>query len=117
MNSWDVHIVPVALALAVVKCVFLDYAKKVCGATIIHRAGDHNVTVDLEDSGDGNDLLADNTMSGLDCPPELPQTGPAPAALPQVAETPRQAVIQPAATPYSQPHSVFPGGCNPKFSC
>ncbi|DBA97231.1 TPA: hypothetical protein ACH3X1_014979 [Trebouxia sp. C0004] len=73
-------------------------------------AGDQSVTMDLEDSGDGNDLLADNTMDDLDCPPELPQTGPAPAALPQVAETPRQAVIQPAVTPYSQPHSVFPGG-------
>ncbi|DBB09035.1 TPA: hypothetical protein ACH3X3_007660 [Trebouxia sp. C0006] len=73
-------------------------------------AGDQSMTMDLEDSGDGNDLLADNTMDGLDCPPELPQTGPAPAALPQVAETPRQAVIQPAVTPYSQPHSVFPGG-------
>ena len=63
--------------------------------------------------GGGNDLLADNTMDGLDAPPELPLTaaegGPAPAALPQVAETPRQAVTQPAVTPYSQPRSVFPG--------
>ena len=72
--------------------------------------------MDLADSGSGNDMLADNTMDGLDAPPELPltaaETGPAPAALPQVAETPRQAVTQPAVTPYSQPHSVFPGDNN-----
>ncbi len=103
---------PHCLALAPVDCAFWHYAEKEHGATFIHRAGDHSVTMDLEDSGDGDDLLADNTMDGLDCPPELPQTGPSPAALPQVAETPRQAVIQPAVTPYSQPHSVFPGGCN-----
>lgn len=110
------------VALALVDCVFWRYAvTALCcpgrGATFLHCAGDHSVTMDLEDSGDGNDLLADNTMDGLDCPPELPQTGQAPAALPQVAETPRQAVIQPAVTPYSQPRSVFPGGCNLKFSC
>lgn len=63
--------------------------------------------MDLEESGDGDDLLADNTMDGLDAPPELP-AGAVPTALPQVAETPQQA-IPPALTPYSQPRSVFPG--------
>ncbi len=71
------------------------------------------MSMELEESGDGTDMLADNTMDGLEAPPELPltaaQTEAAPSALPQVAETPRQAVTQPAVTPYSQPHSVFPG--------
>ena len=70
--------------------------------------------MELEESGDGSDMmLADNTMDGLQAPPELPftmtGTGAAPNALPQVAETPQQAVTQAAVTPYSQPHSVFPG--------
>lgn len=64
--------------------------------------------MDLQDSGDGDDLLADNTMDGLEAPPELPG-GAVPTALPQVAETPQQAIPPPAVTPYSQPHSVFPG--------
>ena len=68
--------------------------------------------MDLEESGDGNDLLADNTMDGLEAPPELPAgAGAVPAALPQVADTPQQAIAPPAITPYSQPHSVFPGEC------
>lgn len=63
--------------------------------------------MDLEESGDGDDLLADNTMDGLEAPPELP-AGAVPTAPPQLAETPQQA-IPPALTPYSQPRSVFPG--------
>lgn len=66
--------------------------------------------MDLEESGDDNDLLADNTMDGLEAPPELP-AGAGPAALPQVAATPQQAIAPPAVTPYSQPRSVFPGEC------
>ena len=72
------------------------------------HAGDQSVTMDLEESGDGDDLLADNTMDGLEAPPELP-AGAVPAALPQVAETPQQTIAAPALTPYSQPRSVFPG--------
>ena len=64
--------------------------------------------MELEESGDGNDLLADNTMDGLEAPPELPAET-VPAALPQVANTPQQLIAPPAVTPYSQPHSVFPG--------
>lgn len=66
--------------------------------------------MELEESGDGNDLLADNTMDGLEAPPELPAET-VPAALPQVANTPQQLIALPAVTPYSQPHSVFPGEC------
>lgn len=64
--------------------------------------------MDLEESSDGNDLLADNTLDGLDAPPELPQgPGAVPSALPPVIGTPLHTV--PAVTPYSQPRSVFPG--------
>ena len=73
----------------------------------LEDAGEQNVTMDLEDTG--TDMLVDNTMDGLEAPPELPSTGPVFTALPQVAETPAQAVYQPAVTPYSQPRSVFPG--------
>lgn len=69
--------------------------------------------MDLEESGDDNDLLADNTMDGLEAPPELP-AGAGPTALPQVADTPQQAIAPPAVTPYSQPRSVFPGECAAK---
>ena len=68
------------------------------------------MTVDLEESSAGDDLLADNTMDGLDAPPELPQgQEAAPGALPQVAQTPQHNMPQPAVMPYSQPRSVFPG--------
>ena len=68
------------------------------------------MTVELDESGDGDDLLADNTMDGLEAPPELP-AGSLPAALPQVAATPQQTIAPPAVTSYSQPRSVFPGEC------
>lgn len=71
------------------------------------HTGDQSMTMDLEESGDADDLLADNTMDGLEAPPELP-VGAVPDALPQVADTP-QAMAPPAVTPYSQPRSVFPG--------
>lgn len=55
------------------------------------------------------DLLADNTMEGLEAPPELPG-GPSNAGgQPQVAATPQLPVQPSTATLYSQPRSVFPG--------
>ena len=70
--------------------------------------------MELEDSADGSDMLADNTMEGLDAPPELPlEPAGLQEAAPQgpVAATPQQPVAAAAAAPYSQPHSVFQGIC------
>ena len=65
-------------------------------------------TLGLDDSNEGLDLLADNTMEGLEAPPELPQGPEGPSAAPGV--TPHQPTAAPiAAVLYSQPRSVFPG--------
>ena len=68
------------------------------------------MTMDLEDSTSSGAMLADNTMEGLEAPPELPlePAGLQGTAL-AVAATPQQPVAFSAAAPYSQPHSVFPG--------
>ena len=66
--------------------------------------------MELEDSTGSGAMLADNTMEGLEAPPELPLE---PAGLQRtalaVAATPQQPVAFSVAAPYSQPHSVFPG--------
>ena len=79
----------------------------------LHTAGDASVTMDLEDSTCDADILADNTMEGLEDPPELPlEAALAHAAAPAaaIAATPQQPIAMPAVAPYSQPRSVFPGG-------
>ena len=78
----------------------------------LHVTGDASMTMELEDSTGDADILADNTMEGLEAPPELPlETALAQATAPAaaVAATPQQPVTMPAVTPCSQPHSVFPG--------
>lgn len=66
-------------------------------------------TLGLDDSKEGLDLLSDNTMDGLDVPPELPGEAALDAPLPPEAATPQLAMQPSAAMLYSQPRSVFPG--------
>lgn len=55
------------------------------------------------------DLLADNTMEGLEAPPELPEDPPNAEDQAPVAATPQLPVQPSTAMLYSQPRSVFPG--------
>ena len=66
-------------------------------------------TLGLDDSKEGVDLLSDNTMDGLDVPPELPGEASLDPPQPPDAATPQLAMQPSAAMLYSQPRSVFPG--------
>ena len=90
-----------------------DVAIQAVGTAVVltvwswYSAG-QTATLALDDSNEGMDLLADNTMDGLDAPPELP--GEAGGGKPQPAASTPQLPMQPStAMLYSQPRSVFPG--------